>query len=131
MNLRRKKELAARSLKVGKKRVSFVGARIDEIKEAITKQDIKDLHKEGAIILKETKGKKKTNKKKSKGPGSVRKKINTRKKDYVTMTRKLRGYVKELKKRGNISDDEVKDIRKKIRNRSFRSKSHLRDSLEK
>ena len=131
MNLRRKKELAARSLKVGKERVVFLGARIEEIKEAITKQDIKDLHKEGAIILRETKGRKKIVRKKSKSPGNVRKKINTRKRDYVIMTRKLRGYVKELKKQGRISKEDVKSIRNKIRNKYFRSKSHLKESIEK
>ena len=132
MNLRRKKELAARCLGVGKGRVSFVGARIDEIKDAITKRDIKDLHREGAIILKEARGRKKTDTKKNRrGPGSIRKKVNKRKKDYVIMTRKLRGYVRELRKRGSISDEGVRDTRKKIRNKNYRSKSHLKDSLEK
>ncbi len=43
MNLRTKKELAAKALKVGKERIVFVEARLDEIKEAITKQDMRDL----------------------------------------------------------------------------------------
>ena len=42
------------------------------------------------------------------------------------MTRKLRGYVKESEKSGNLSKEEGKDIRKKIRNKNFKSKSNLK-----
>ena len=55
MNLRKKKILAAKALKVGKERIIFLKPRLEEIKEAITKQDIKDLYKEGAIKIKEVK----------------------------------------------------------------------------
>ena len=40
MNLGKKKQLAARTLGVGKSRVHFVNENLNEIKEAITKQDI-------------------------------------------------------------------------------------------
>ena len=129
MNLRTKKELAAKTLGVGKERVKFVEARKDDIKEAITKQDIRDLVAEGAIIIKEVKGRKKVVKRKRRGPGKVKKKINTRKKDYVIMTRKLRSYVAELKKRGELSTEEVVEIRKKIRNRIFKSKANLKNYI--
>ena len=46
------------------------------------------------------------------------------------MTRKLRRYVAEMKKQGKLSPVEVKDIRKKIRNRIFRSKAHLKQYIE-
>ncbi len=59
MNLEKKKKLAARTLNVGKERIIFLKSRLEEIKEAITRQDIKDLHKDGAIIIKEEKGRKK------------------------------------------------------------------------
>ncbi|KKQ34082.1 MAG: UDP-N-acetylmuramoyl-tripeptide-D-alanyl-D-alanine ligase, partial [Candidatus Nomurabacteria bacterium GW2011_GWB1_37_5] len=41
---------------VGKNRIKFVESRISEIKEAITKQDIKDLLNDGAIIISDKKG---------------------------------------------------------------------------
>ena len=63
MNLRRKKELASRALKVGKERISFVESRLDEVKEAITKQDIHDLKKDGAIEIKNISGRRKIKKK--------------------------------------------------------------------
>ena len=63
MNLSKKKALAAKTLKVGKDRISFVNARLDDVKEALRKQDIKDLNSEGAIIIKNIKGKKRNLKK--------------------------------------------------------------------
>ena len=131
MNLRNKKELAIRTLKIGKKRIAFIESRKSEIKEAITKQDIRELVESGAIVIKEIKGKKKIEKKKKgKGPGNVRKKVNKRKQEYVIMTRKLRGYSKEMLTQGKITKDELKEIRKKIRNRMFKSKAHLKSHIE-
>ncbi len=129
MNLSKKKSLAIRTLKVGKKRIVFLQPRLDEIKEAITKQDIRDLQKEGAILIKEIKGKKKVEKKNNRSPGNIRKKMNKRKQKYVIMTRKLRKYVAEMKKQGRLSKEEVIDIRKKIRNKIFRSKAHLKEYI--
>lgn len=130
MNLGKKKLLAARTLRVGKKRIIFVKTRLEEVKEAITKQDIKDLKNEGAILIKEIKGRRKNLKRKSKrSAGNIRKKVNKRKQEYVVLTRKLRAYVKEMKKQGKISQEEIKDIRNKIRNKVFRSKSHLKEYL--
>ncbi len=131
MNLTSKKELAARTLKVGKERIVFVVARLNEIKEAITKQDIKDLNKDGAILIKEIKGrKKKIKKKKKRTTGKIRKKVNTRKQDYVKLTRKLRKHVAELKKQGKLSSEEVKEIRKKIRNKQYKNKANLKARVE-
>jgi large subunit ribosomal protein L19e len=125
MNLKSKKQLAARTLKVGVGRIKFVESRIDEIKEALTKQDIKDLYKDKAIIVKEIRGRKrKVRKKKRRTVGNVRKRVNKRKEEYVKITRKLRNYLKSLK--GKLSKKDVEDIRKKIRNRFFKSKSDLK-----
>jgi large subunit ribosomal protein L19e len=129
MNLRPKKELAARTLKVGKGRIMLVDSRKDEIKEAITKQDIKDLAAEGAIIVKPIKGRKKIVRKHSRSTGNIRKKVNTRKQDYVIMTRKLRAYSKEMLNQGKISKENLTEIRKKIRNKMFKSKANLKEYI--
>jgi len=128
MNLRNKKELAAKTLGVGKSRIVFVLERMDEIKEALTKEDIRALHQEGAILVKDVKGRKtQVKKKKSKrSVGNIRKKVNRRKKDYVIITRKLRKFSGELKNQGRLSGEEVKEIRKKIRNKEFKSKANLK-----
>ena len=131
MNLSKKKELAKRTFGVGENRIVFVESRLNDIKEAITKQDMRDLRQDKAIIIKEKKGRKKViGKRRRRSTGNIRKKINTRKKDYVILTRKLRKYVSEIKNQGKISKEEVNDIRKKIRNKAFRSKSHLKEYIE-
>ena len=130
MNLSKKKELAKRTFGVGEDRIVFVESRLNDIKEAITKQDMRDLRQDKAIIIKEKKGRKKVIRKRRRSTGNIRKKINTRKKDYVILTRKLRKYVSEMKNQRKISKEEVNDIRKKIRNKTFRSKSHLKEYIE-
>ena len=55
MKLEKKKSLVVRTLGVGKARIVFNTQRLSEINEAITKQDIKDLHKSVAIIIIEKK----------------------------------------------------------------------------
>ncbi|MDO8467762.1 MAG: 50S ribosomal protein L19e [Nanoarchaeota archaeon] len=129
MNLGKKKALAARTLKVGKDRIVFIEARLQEIKEAITKQDIRDLVKSGAIVIKNVKGRKTIVRRKSRSPGNVRRKRRSRKRDYIIMVRKLRGHVKGLEEQGKISRDETKNMRKKIRNKFFRSKAHLKEHI--
>ena len=130
MNLSKKKLLAVRTLKIGKERIMFMQSRLNEIKEAITKQDIRDLVKEGAITIKEIKGRLKNKKRKTRrSTGNIRKKVNTRKKDYVALTKKLRTYVEYLETSGKISKDEKKELRKRIRNKDFRSKANLKEHL--
>lgn len=129
MNLSKKKDLARRTLGIGRERIIFLESRLEDIKEAITKQDIRDLQKEGAIIIREIRGKRKAKKKRRRSTGNIRKKVKRRKKDYVIMTRKLRKYVSEMKKMGKVSKEDARDIMKKIRNRIFMSKSHLREHI--
>jgi len=130
-NLNKKKELAAKTLKVGKNRIIFNQENLAEIREAITKQDIRELYAEKIIEIKPIKGRKKIKKRKTKrGPGKIKKKINKRKQIYVKITRKLRKYLLELKKLGVINRELYIELRKKIRMRNFRSKAHLKEYLE-
>jgi large subunit ribosomal protein L19e len=130
MNLRAKKRLAAETFGVGKSRIVFVNERLEEIKEAITKQDMRNLQKDKAIIIKEIRGRGKNIMKKKKNSfGNVRRNVNTRKKDYVILTRKLRKVLAEKKKKGEMNIKEIKEIRKKIRNKIFKSKAHLKEYL--
>lgn len=131
MNLKNKKELAKKVLKVGKNRIIFNPEGLNEIKEAITKQDILNLQQEGIISIKPIRGRRKITKRKTKrGPGKVRKTIRNRKQVYVKLTRKLRDYLKILRNRGIIERDLYKDLRKKIKIRYFKNKAHLKDYLE-
>jgi len=130
MNLRNKKTLAAKVFGVGKGRIFFVPERRDIIKEAMTRQDLKSLVNDGGIIIKEKSGRKKKVKRKNpRKTGKIKLKRNLRKRRYLTLTRKLRAYIKELKKRGLIEKQKVQEIRKKIRNKDFKSLAHLKTYL--
>jgi len=131
MQLAKKKELAAKVLKVGKGRIVFAKERLPEIKEAISRMDILDLHKSGAILIREVSGRTKIVKRKNRRrTGKIKKNVNTRKAEYVIITRKLRAFVRGLFRTGKIDAEEKQEIRKQIRARKFRSKRQLKESLE-
>ena len=130
MNLKKKKILAAKVLGVGKKRIRFIEPRLDEIKEAITRQDIKDLHKDGAIVIKEITGRRSVKRNHSRSVGNVRKKIKARKRNYIMLTRKLRKHLSELKSQGKLSHEEIAELRKRIRNKEFRGKEHFKEHIK-
>jgi len=131
MNFTKKKELAAKVLKVGKNRIVFVEEHLPEIKEAITRIDIRDLYKSGAIQINEVSGRKKIVKRKHRRrTGKIKKNVNNRKAEYVIITRKLRKFVRGLVRTGAIDREKNREIRRMIRARKFRSKRHLKESLE-
>jgi large subunit ribosomal protein L19e len=132
MNLKKKKKLMVRILKVGLRRIKLASGMREEIKEAITRQDIRDLRKGGIIRIKEKKGRRKKEKKKTRiREGSRKKKVKRRKQDYVKLTRKIRAYLKNLKEKGDISSELYKSLRKKTRTKEFRNLAHLREALRK
>jgi large subunit ribosomal protein L19e len=131
MQLAKKKDLAAKVLKVGKTRIRFIESNLSEIKEAITRQDILDLNKSGAIQISEVKGRKKIVKRKHRRRvGKVKNRVNNRKQEYVIITRKLRAFVRGLVRTGVIDTKKKKEIRKMIRARRFKSKRHLKENLD-
>ena len=131
MQLAKKKELAAKVLKVGKGRIVFAESRLNEVKEAISRMDILDLHKSGAISIRDVKGRTKIVKRKNRRrTGKIKQTVNTRKAEYVIITRKLRTFVRGLFRTGKINAEEKQEIRKQIRARKFRSKRQLKEYLE-
>ena len=130
MNLDKRKALASRVLGVGKNKILFDVTKLVEIKEAITKQDIRDMYNDGIIMIKPNKGKLKFVKRTTRrGPGKIKMKIKPGKTHYMTLVRKFRGYAKELKKQGKLNPQQFLDVRKKIKAGSFKSKAHLKDYL--
>jgi large subunit ribosomal protein L19e len=133
MNLHKKKMLAQRTLGVGKYRIVFIRERLDEIKQAITKQDIRDLVSDKAIIIKPIKGRriKIYRGKQRRSPGKIKKDVYDRKRVYLTLTRKLRKFLKSLRARQKISSEDYSDARKKIRAKYFQNLSQLKEYLRK
>ncbi len=131
MNLNKKKELAARALNVGKGRILFNTERLDDIKEAITKQDIKDLKADRAILIKEIKGRRKIAKRKTRRRVGSRKKVAINKKQaYVILTRKLRRHLASLKNQGTIPKEDYFALRKEIRTNKIQSLSQFKEIIK-
>ncbi len=131
MKLDKKKALAAKVLGVGRERIVFVEPRLNEIKEAITKEDIRSLKADGAIIIKEIRGRRSQQKKKIKNsPGNIKQNAKDSKREYMLITRKLRKYISELKTKNLLTKDNVADLRKKLKNRYFKSKAQLKEYLK-
>ena len=131
MNLGKKKALAAATLNVGKGRIVFNVQRLAEIKEAITKQDIRDLFASGAIFINDIKGRKTVVKRRTRRKaGSVKKKIKQGKKKYMTLTRKFRSILFDLRNKEKISEENYLKLRKEIRASIFKDKVHLKHRIE-
>jgi len=127
MNLKNKKQLISKVMGIGKDRIILMPERMEEIKEIMTRADVKKLEKERIILIKPKKGKRR---KKRRGKRTSKKKVKRRKKDYVKLTRKLRKYVGELKKSGRLDKENAKELKRKIRQKRFRSKASLKNFLE-
>jgi large subunit ribosomal protein L19e len=129
-NLNKRKELACRVFGVGKSKILFDITRLPEIKEAITKQDIRDLYASGAISIKETRGRKlKVKRTTKRGPGKIKWVIGNKKRKYIILVRKLRKYIAELRIQGKLNPVQYLDLRKKIRARAFKDKAHLKEQM--
>ena len=131
MQLNKKKELAAKVLGIGKDRIVFMPASLNEIKEAITRQDILDLQKAGAIQIKQIIGRKKIEKRKHRrGIGKVEQRVPNKKAQYVFLTRKLRGTARGLLAMKKINNEQYRKIRTMIKASRFKSRRHLIESLK-
>lgn len=131
MKLENKKALISRALNVGKGRIILNTSRLAEIKEAITKQDVKDLLASGAIIVLGVKGRKVIVRRKTRRRmGSIKKKANSGKRGYIIITRKLRSYLLHLKKNEEISQENFLEFRKQIRAREFKSLGQMKERIK-
>jgi large subunit ribosomal protein L19e len=115
--LQAQKRMAAKVMDIGKNKVWFDPERLSEIKEAITKMDIADLIKDGAISkspvdgIKRRAGKRHL-KRKRKGrrrrAGSIKRTIKTD--NYPSRIRKLRSSLKNLRKAKKITTEQYRKM---------------------
>ena len=142
MNLKMQKRVTASLLDVGAKRIWFDPNRLDEIKEAITKADLRSLIKDKAIQIKNrrgiSKGRAKKNiqqKKKGRrhGKGSRQGKRTTRmprKTSWISRVRLQRQFANYLREKKLIALETYRDLRSKIGGGYFRSKRHIKLYIE-
>ena len=137
MMLKHQKRLASSVLKCSPKRVRFDTERLEEIKEAITKADIRSLVKDGAIeeIPKHATSRSRARKRKvqyakgkRKGHGSRKGKATARlggKESWMMRIRAQRSLLSELRSSGTIDDKSYRDIYRKSKGGFFRSRRHI------
>ncbi|MBU0471428.1 MAG: 50S ribosomal protein L19e [Nanoarchaeota archaeon] len=142
MKLKIQKKLAAKVLKTSKYKIVFDPERLEDIKEAITKTDIRGLVSEKAIKKIQKKGTSKVRTRENKiqrrkglrkGPSTRKGKKTARisKKDlWMAKIRTQREFLKQLRDKKLISHKVFPDLYSKAKGNFFRSKRHIRIYLE-
>ncbi len=132
------KRLAAAIKKVGKRRVRIV--KPEEVKEAITREDVRILIKTGAIEIKKKKGvsrararklKEQRRKGRRRGEGSKKGRVLKKKEKWVRRVRAQRKFIKMLKEKNKLGPRTYRVLYRKIGGGYFRSVAHIKTYLEK
>lgn len=138
MKLNVQKRIIADLMEVSSKRVVFDETRLDEIKEAITKMDLKSLIKDKAIKIMPKTGVSRgrarhileqKRKGRMKGHGSRKGKSTARlsRKDiWMTKIRSLKPMLKVLRDKKLIETSTYQNLYRKAKGGFFRSKRHMR-----
>ena len=141
VNLKAKKRLASRVTGVGVHRIKFDSDHLDDVADAITRENIRSLITANTIQIKSFTGtsrgraqnKKDQKKKRGTGQGSKqgRKGARVGKKEvYVAKVRSLRRLLKIAKDRKDITNPEFWALYKKVGGNTVRNKAHLRLLME-
>lgn len=130
MELGKKKNFIARIAGVGKDRVAINPERLSEIKDVLSRQDVRDLLASKAIAIKPVRGRKKKQRRKTRRrAGSIRKKPKERKRKYIILTRKFRAYTAKLRGENKLPREQYYILRKEIRSKLFKDKIHLKERI--
>ncbi len=142
MNLRSQKRIAADVLGVGVHKVVIDPDQQEEASEAITREDIRDLVKQGVISAKKPKGnsrgrvrKRLAQKKKRRqsGPGKrtgAKKARTPSKAQWINKIRAIRDELATLKKEGKIDAATYRLLYRRAKGNLFHSRRHLHETLE-
>lgn len=141
INLRAKKRLVSRVTGVGVHRIKFDSEHLDDIADAITRQNIRSLITANTISFKPVRGtsrgraqrKKEQRAKRGTKQGSKRGRKGARvgkKEVYVAKVRSLRYVLKVAKDREEITNKEFWALYKKVGGNTVRNRAHLRTLME-
>lgn len=142
MNLATKKRIASDLIGAGPKRIWFDEDNLDEIKSALTRDDIRKLIAKGIIRAKQKtsvsrgrfrKALKQKRKGKRQGAGNRKGKATarlSRKESWVIKIRSQREFIKELFDRKSVTNETYTLLRKKAKSGLFRNKRHIKLYLE-
>jgi len=138
LNLREKKRLAARLLKVGVSRVRFDPDSAEDIEDAITKNAMRSLINKGKVWSVPAKGVSKGRhrvravkvRRRGRGPGSKKGAKTARmgkKLQWIIKVRSMRRRLKMWRDRGDISKDGFKALYGRIKSGQVRDLKHLEE----
>ena len=142
MKLRTQRRIAAQLLKCGETRIKFDETKLSEIKEAITKSDVRGLIKDDTIQKKPVvsisggrsrKILKQKRKGRRQGPGSRKGKKGARlpkKEAWMNKIRIMRSFLAEVRDKKLITPVTYRSIYMKAKGGFFRSKRHIKLYLE-
>ena len=137
MMLKSQKRIAASILKCSPKKVAFDPGKLPEIKEAITKHDIKTLITEGTIKRTRSNAQSRSrarlrasqrSKGRQRGHGTRKGSANSRlprKKAWIGKIRLQRSFLRTLREKNEISKTDYRDLYMKAKGGFFRSKRHM------
>ena len=139
VNLAKQKRIAAQVLKVGEGRVWIDPEATADVVEAITREDIRGLIKDGSITVKQKKGVSRararvraTQKRLGRRTGHGSRKgakgaRASRKKRWITKIRALRRRLKQLRDEGFMDKTTYRTLYNKANGGEFRNVAHLND----
>lgn len=141
VNLKAKKRLASRVTGVGVNRIRFDTDHLDDVADAITRENIRSLITANTIRIKSFTGtsrgraqtKKSQRNKRGATQGSKRGRKGARvgkKEVYVAKVRSLRRLLKIAKDREDLTNPEFWILYKKVGGNTVRNKAHLRTLME-
>ena len=130
------KRLAANLLKCGVHRVKIDPKKVEEITEAITREDVKRLIKDGVIWKEQKKGVSRARvraKRRKKGPGSRKggkySRVS-RKEQWMMRVRAQRRRLRELRDRGLITKAAYRRVYRMVKAGAFKSIAAMMEYLE-
>ena len=138
MRLTVQKRIAASILKCSPSRVWVDPERLQDVKEAITKQDIRSLVNNGLIVKKQKEGQSHSRIRKNadqrrkgrqKGQGSRKGKATAREEPKITWVHNVRiqrTFARVLKNKNLVSKEDYKMLMGRIKGGFFRSKRHIK-----
>ncbi|MBL7051633.1 MAG: 50S ribosomal protein L19e [Nanoarchaeota archaeon] len=138
MKLSSQKQISAKVLKIGTGKVWFDKSRLDEIKEAITRSDLRGLIAKKVIQKRAGKGTSRVRARKrivqrrkgrQKGQGTRKGKSSARlskKEKWMNVIRGQRKFIKELKVNGLIEVSTYRLLYRRSKGGYFRNKRHIK-----
>jgi len=141
MDVKTQKKLAIRTFKVGGDRIYFDPLKLDKIKEAITREDIRKLKKDNIIDIKPKNGisrararKRDAQRKKGRqrGPGNregTKKARLNPKKAWMNKIRALRRVLKEMRDKKELTTKEYRKLYLMAKGNAFKSVRALKEHI--